>query len=114
MKGSIEEGNVCNWLGEDGGILPGSVVGNALGFTKEKFDGWLWKTGNRITISFVESKDPGKGHLRDLMDTIELSFRYELAVPTPMRRMVSILEARGFKPVIEETDWGPCEVWLRP
>jgi hypothetical protein len=81
---------------EDGIIRLDSKRGKRFGFTSDlfSFDSYLWKAGNRIIISFIESRDQGKGHLRMLFDMIE-SFGYTIAVPTPLARMRAICEKRG-------------------
>ena len=92
-----------------------SKLGIQLGFTSDKFDGWLWKRGNCIYISFIESKDAGKGNLSRLFDNI-LKQGYVIKVPTPMGRMVSILIEKGFKRTMEPAEeFGEneiCEVWV--
>lgn len=100
---------------KDGMIKLDSDFAKDIGFTSNLFDGWLWKTGQRITISFIESKIEGKGNLSKLFNNIE-SLGYKVAVPTPFRRMQSILEKKGFVPHIEECkEMGDCvEIWEKP
>jgi len=98
----------------DGIIRPSSVAGKLLGFTKSKFDGWLWKTDNRIMISMVISKKPGKGNLSALFKQIE-SLGFIVAVPTPLGGMLSILKNKGFVQTVEvDKLMGPVEVWVKP
>ena len=80
----------------DGIINLDSKRGKRLGFTHDLFDGYLWKRDKRIIISFIESRDPGKGHLKALFDRIE-SLGYTIAVPTPSNRMRMICEKRGMR-----------------
>ena len=83
------------------------------GFTPDRFDGYLWDCGERILISFIESKDPGKGHLSELFLRIEQSGK-RVAVPTPLGQMESILKHKGFLPHVENDPvCGPVEVWER-
>jgi len=77
----------------EGCIEPDSELGIKLGFTSDKFDGWLWDSGDYITISFIESRDPGKGNLKQLFDNIE-NMGYGIFVPTPFDRMRKICEKR--------------------
>ncbi len=84
----------------DGIIELNSPFATELGFVKGKFFGYLWKDGDRITISFIESLHPGKGNLRALFDKIE-SLGFAIAVPTPSVRMRAICERRGMVPVME-------------
>ena len=98
----------------DGQIEPDSAVGKALGFTSDKFEGWLWKTGDRVLISMIVSLQEGKGNVRALFDAIEAS-GLKVAVPTPFARMKKIIQKRGFKMHIEHDPvMGPCEVWQLP
>ena len=98
----------------DGKIDPDSRVGKALGFTSDKFDGWLWKTGDQITISFIESIKPGKGNLSTLFDAIEAA-GFTVAVPIPMHDMREILLRKGFAPTfVDDGELGPVEVWVKP
>ncbi len=98
----------------DGKIEPSNTVGAALGFTSNKFDGWLWKTGNQIVISMLISKQEGKGHLSALFTEIERR-GLTIAVPTPFARMRAILKRKGFKPHMEiDADFGePVELWTK-
>ncbi len=83
------------------------------GFTSDKFDGYLWKTGERITVSFIWSKHERQGHLSKLFKDIEAK-GFVLAIPTPLGKMQSILEHKGFVPHIEEDEMmGPVEIWTR-
>lgn len=97
---------------EDGIIKPGSPAGDFLGLTKERFSGdsYLWKSGKYVWVSNIESKIKGVGYLRNLFETIEAN-KYQIVVPTPMRRMQEILEKNGFGP-FRDSHTG-CEVWLR-
>lgn len=98
----------------NGMITPDSEKGRALGFTSERFDGWLWEDSQRMWISFIESLQQGKGHLSELFRAIEAA-GYAIAVPTPFPRMEAILRRKGFEPHIEESELGdPVEVWIRP
>ena len=103
----------CNAF-QDGQIEPDSEVGKALGFTSDKFEGWLWKTGDRVLISMIVSHQEGRGHLRALFNAIEAS-GLKVVVPTPLARMKKIILKRGFKMHIErDPEMGPCEVWQLP
>ncbi len=99
---------------QDGIIEVGSEQANALGFTPDLFDGWLWKTGDRIMVSMVMSKQEGRGNLSKLFDNIEAS-GHKVAVPTPLGKMGVILQRKGFVPHVEhDHDMGAVEVWMRP
>ena len=86
---------------------------NQYGFTPDRFDGWLWGKGDRILISFVESKHPGKGHFSELIRKIEESGKC-VSVPTPLGKMIPILKAWGFVPHFElDPVFTDVEVWER-
>lgn len=78
-------------------IKPDSKFAKTIGFTSDKFSGWLWRDGKYIWISFIESKDPHKGNLKHLFDKIE-ELGYIIIVPTPLGRMIEICLKRGMVP----------------
>lgn len=80
-----------------------------LGFTEDKFSGYLWVKDKMIFISFIESRQPGKGNLKNLFDTIEAK-GYDILVPTPFPRMQKICTIRGMKMYQD----GEHEIMLRP
>lgn len=98
-------------------IEPDSSWGQKIGFTSDKFSGYLWKEEKYITISFIESLTPGKGNLSNLFDKIQ-ELGYGIKVPTPSARMTAIIMKKGFKPTM--VPFAPehgindlCEVWLK-
>lgn len=98
----------------DGVIDTDSAAGKELGFTSDLFEGWLWKNGQTIYISFIISNDPGKGNLSRLFDAIEQR-GFKIAVPTPFDRMQAILKRKGFLPSYEYDGEGEdIEVWRKP
>ena len=100
----------------DGEIKLDSPFAKLIGFVSTDFGGYLWRTGNRIWISFIISKKQGKGNLSKLFSTIEEA-GLQVAVPTPLGKMQSILEKKGFVATHEQSDCDPdtwCEVWIRP
>ena len=89
-------------------------LANELGFTSDKFDGYLWKSGNYVVISFIISLQEGQGHLSNLFKTIE-SKGFGIKVPTPFARMKAIIMEKGFKKTeewFEEADC-PVEIWVK-
>ena len=81
-----------------------------LGFTSDKFDSYLWKTDDMITISFIVSRLSGKGNFRKLIKTIK-DKGYRVAVPTPSARMTYIMMRLGAKHhQIEDKEMGLVEV----
>lgn len=81
----------------DGIIELGTERAQEFGLTEDKFDmgTYLWKTGNRIYVSFIHSKHEGRGNLRKLFKTI-IAKGHEIAVPTPSARMRMICMKNGF------------------
>ena len=68
----------------------------SLGFTSDKFHGYLWKEGNFIIISLIESIKEGRGYLTALFDTIE-SKGYCVVIPNPLDRLKAICRNRGME-----------------
>jgi len=91
-----------------------SEYAKSIGFTSDKFDGWLWrKEGEtRIMVSFIKSTDPGKGNLSRLFDAVHAQ-GLAVAVPTPLGKMQAILTRKGFSKAREFCeDYGESvEVW---
>ena len=97
----------------DGIINLDAPRGNAFGFTSDKFDGYLWKRGNEIWVSFIVSRQEDCGNLSKLFDSI-LSQGFAIKVPTPFPHMQAILEAKDFHPTVEIKDTvGPVRVWVK-
>jgi len=98
----------------EGMIALGTPAADELGFIADRFEGWLWKRDDKIIVSFIMSRQPGRGHFSELLDGI-WSKGYTIQVPTPLGQMVPILQAKGFEPHAEWSesfgDW--CEVWER-
>jgi len=98
----------------EGRILPDSETGRVLGFTSDKFSGYLWKHGKYVYISFIISKQPSKGHFKQLVDRI-LELGYGVKIPTPLGIMESIVRKWGFRKTweyVEEVD-EEVEVWVK-
>ena len=98
---------------KEGIIEPNSEFGRELGFTSDKFDGWLWKFGNWIYISFIRSKQKRQGNFSSLLHTIS-QCGFGIKVPNPSGLMKKILQEKRFKQ-IEEYDelMRPVEIWIR-
>lgn len=80
---------------EEGQINIGTPTADALGYTADKFDGWLWKKGGEIWVSFIISKQPGQGNFRALVKNI-LGTGHGVVVPNPSKRMMDICVRLGF------------------
>lgn len=88
-----------------------SEFGKQIGFTSDKFDGYLWREDGRVYISFIISRCPGQGNLSKLFAAIE-ERGLRVAVPTPLPLMQQILEAKGFEPHWERNEIDEViEVW---
>jgi len=99
---------------KDGKIELDTRRGEEFGFTSDKFDGWLWKIDGYIYISFIRSKQPGRGHLSQLFDAI-LSKGYGIKVPTPSALMRAILIRKGFvrRDEFDEYLKEVVEIWVK-
>lgn len=73
----------------------GSTLANDLGFTTEKYSGYLWKAGNWIYISLIETRKEHQGYLRNLFDNIH-NAGYNIYIPCPNCRMTKIALQYGF------------------
>jgi len=99
-----------------GKIALDSPVGKSLGFTSDKFDGWLWFTPDKkgIYISFIFSIQPNQGNLSKLFKAILDSGR-RVIVPTPLGKMVNILQHLKFRLTLEwfEAVSEDVECWIK-
>ena len=78
---------------KNGIIKLDSKRGESLGFTSRDYDGYLWKQGNTIIISFIASRY--KGGFRRLVEHIH-ALGYAVQVPTPLGRMQDIVTRNGY------------------
>ncbi len=91
-----------------------SDAGKRFGFESSKFDGYLFRHGKAIWISHISSKQPHKGNLKKLFDTIE-SKGFHIVVPTPSNRMQMICAKRGMEYMpLENTDDGTVFGMAKP
>ena len=97
---------------QNGMIALGDDFANVLGFTEDKFSGYLWRPetineeDKHITISLITSKKPGHGNLIALFDKIK-DMGYSIVVPTPSNRMEAICAEYGFQhKVLHDPDMG--------
>lgn len=101
---------------KDGIILPGATTfARKLGLTRDKFTmkTYLWKTGDVVYISFVETTHPGCGHFRALVENL-LQSGYTVKVPTPLGRMEQIVKGNNYLPTTEVSPkMGQVEVWVK-
>ena len=82
-----------------------------IGFTSDRFLGYLWGEQDRIVISVILSLKPGEGNFSRLMSAIEAK-GLKILVPTPFPRMRAILIKKGYKMRIEDhPELGNVELW---
>lgn len=93
------------------GIIHVDEAPASWGFTADRFvpDSYLWKTDDRIMVSFIEARKKGQKHFSELVHAIEAD-GFKVAVPTPLGQMTRILTKWGFKPKRDEDG---CEIWFR-
>jgi len=98
---------------KDGIIKLDSEAGKELGFTSDKFkSSWLWKKGNRITISMIWVKEKNKGYFTELLKKIKEK-GYEIAIPTPLGLMEILVRKWGFNRTWEYSKEWDCPVEVR-
>lgn len=98
----------------DGIIHLDSERAKVLGFTSDKYDGYLWKQGDAVMISFIVSHQ--RGNFRELVRRIH-ALGLTVKVPTPLGRMQEILLKNGYEHTNEydENMGEGVDVWvLRP
>lgn len=85
-----------------------------LGFTSDKFHGYLFKIKNDIYISMIVSLHMGKGNVSKLFNRV-LELGYNLKVPLPILDMVDIVKKKGFEKTIEKHDMSgeEVDVWVK-
>lgn len=104
---SVEDLEIENCIDVD------SDKGKQLGFTSDKFQGYLFTSAGSIYISMIISLDPLKGNVKKLFDRI-VELGYTVKVPNPMGRMFKIVSApgSGFVLTREISDmFGLVDVW---
>ena len=85
-----------------------------IGFTSDKFEGFLWKVGDCIYISCIKSINRKQGNLSTLFSTIQEK-GFGIKVPSPFPLMESICKQKGFKKTVEYDDIhnvGNVDVWM--
>lgn len=88
-----------------------SAFAKEIGFTSDKFEGYLWKKEKWITISFIMSKQQGSGNLSKLFRAINEK-GYKIAVPAPFPNMQLILICHGFKRTfVNDSLMGKVPLW---
>ena len=93
-------------------IKPDDDFAKTIGFTNDKFSGWLWEDEKYMWISLITSKYPGKGNLRVLFDKIE-EHGYIIIVPIPSNRMIEICFKRGMVPRRTKCNGETVEIMIK-
>lgn len=78
-----------------GPYRPGTSTAERLGFTHNRFKGYIYLTGGCVWVSLVESKAPKKGHFSSFIRGL-VAKGYTVKVPCPIGEMPSILKHLGF------------------
>lgn len=85
---------------KEGIIELDSDFAKEIGFTSDKFQGYLWKVEDYIYISFIKSINREQGNLSSLFSTIQEK-GFGIKVPTPFPLMESICKQKGFTKTFE-------------
>lgn len=80
---------------KDGMIVLDGKFATEIGFTCDKFEGYLWKKGNYIYISVIKSFNPGHRNLSALFNSIQQK-GFGIKVPAALPQMESICKRKGF------------------
>ena len=97
-------------------IGAGTPYGDYLGFTADKFQGYLWDDGHQIYISAVRSIREGQGNLRQLFERINIELGRQVSIPNPFPVMEEIARKWGFERTVQAADMGgfreEIDVWV--
>ena len=92
-------------------IAAGTPYANYLGFSANRFKGYLWDDGSgAIIINLITVKQPGQGHFSKLIKDIEKAGK-TVAIPSPFGEMQTVLLHRGFAGAIDPESG--VKVWTR-
>lgn len=85
-----------NEVGAGHPIFPDSDEGRDIGFTSDKFGGYLWNDENGvIIISLIQSRYEGKGNVKSLFDVLRSKF-HTIVIPIASARLEFIANKYGF------------------
>lgn len=77
-------------------VYPSSDEGREIGFTSNKFSGYLWNNEDgTIIISLIISHHEGRGNVRRLLDILSSKF-HTIVIPVASARMKYIANKYGF------------------
>jgi len=75
--------------------------------------GYTVEIGNDIYIPVLMADQPGQGALTSYLDKLEASGK-TVKIPTVLSdHLAAYLKRRGYKPIWEESELGPVEVWTK-
>lgn len=101
---------------KDGIINLDTLEAKELGFTSDKFEGYLWyfSKDNKVIISMIYSLHPGKGNFLSLVNTLKSRFNI-IEIPCPSNKMRLIAGRLGFRDVMLDNEIGPTEglIWIK-
>lgn len=94
-------------------ILPGSELGNKVGFTKENFSGYLCLGDEGVIyISLLESLNEGKGNTRRLIKNLKSNYKKVVATTVISEILEHILITEGFKKTMESIEGAILESYV--
>lgn len=77
-------------------VYPSSDEGKEIGFTSDKFSGYLWNNEDgTIIISLIKSYYEGRGNIKELLDILSSKF-HTIVIPVASARMEYIANKYGF------------------
>ena len=96
------------------------MKGKIIVFDKDfhpEFDGWVGEEDDGVWISYIESKDKGKGNFSKLLEELKAKYNW-IKIPTPFGLMISICLKKGFvlkKEFFPEpfNNWGEVMFWQK-
>lgn len=82
-----------------------------------EFRGWIGEDGGGVWVSFIVSKDMGRGNFSRFLGELRKKYAW-IKVPTPSERMRRICLKKGFRAVMEYfpapfDEMGEVLVWER-
>ena len=94
-------------------VEPDDPFALEVGFTSDRFSGYISKVDNTVYISAIMSLQPGNGNFSKLIHTL-LSKGYTVKIPNPFPNMQAIAAHLEFEQSYEYGEpFGMCEVWVK-
>jgi len=94
-------------------VEPGDPFGIEIGFTTDRFSGYLSRVGDVVWISAIFSLQPGKGNFSRLVNEC-LRRGYMVKIPNPFPHMQRIAAHLRFMQTYEDDSYyGLSEVWVK-